>query len=612
MWPEEYMTPSSVAGYRAGLERRYGACGLVMAAFLAVTSFATLPQNNSGEQEVSSKDLHPSFQLESERNLVLVHVVVRDGKGVPVSDLSKDDFQVLDRGKVQTLTEFSAEKPGAAPAANPNAPIPPGAGQETASAPAPHLRFLALYFDDLHTPVEGLERVRDAADRYITASLTRGGRVGLFTASSEHQVDFTDNHAALHEALFELRPRPVEGSGKTCADILPYQAYLIFMHQNVAPISSEAMPDPLGVATAEVIATCLGRSDPNDAGSAATITQMAQQLALTEAIEKHNSVESEARQTLRGVEAVVRRMTILPGQRSVVVVSSGFLTLTLHYDVDQLVDRALRANVTLNSLDARGIDKDEMIPDTRVSTEAGLPAELLWQKQRFVKQGVVLEADGLATLAAETGGVFVENTNDFKAGLRETAAFPDSYYVLGFTPQNLKFDGAFHPIKVKLIAKPSLTLQTRRGYYAPPNPEDPAAREKEEIKEALFSENETMELPVEVRTQFFTKSASSAQLDVLSHLDVRQVHFHKQQDRSVDNVTCTTALFDRDGHLVTVLEKVVDLNLRDSTLASFLRSGMTLRTRFEVKSGTYTVRTVVRDSATGRMSSLSRTVDIPG
>ncbi|HXJ93421.1 MAG TPA: VWA domain-containing protein [Terriglobia bacterium] len=608
------MTSSSVAGYCAGWARRSGICGLVVAASLAVASFATLPQNNSSEQEVSSKDVHPSFQLESTRNLVLVHVVVRDGNGAPVSGLSKDDFQIFDRGKLQTITEFSLERPGeagAAPATTPKVAVQPGAGQEAAGTPAPHLRFLALYFDDLHTPVEGLGQVRDAADRYIAASLTSGDRVALFTASGEHQVDFTDNRAALHEALFELRPQPVGSSGKTCADIVPYQAYLIFMNQNGAPISSEALPDPLAVATQEVLATCLGRSDPGDPGSAATMTQMAQQMALTEAIEKHNSVETEARQTLRGVEAVVRRMTILPGQRSVVVVSSGFLTLTLHYDVDELVDRALRANVTLNSLDARGLYPDPAIPNARTDATEGLPAEVLWQKERFVKQGAALEADGLATLAADTGGVFVENTNDFEAGLRRTAAFPDSYYVLGFTPQNLKFDGAFHALKVKLIAKPALTLQARRGYYAPPNPSDPAAREKEEIKEALFSENQTMELPVEVRTQFFTKSAASAQLDVLSHLDVRQVHFHKQQDRNVDNVTCTTALFDRDGHLVTVLEKVVDLNLRDATLASLLRSGVTLRTRFDVKSGTYMVRTVVRDSATGRMSSLSQTVEIP-
>jgi VWFA-related protein len=164
------MWPSSFARYCTGLPRRCGACGLVMAGVLTVTSFATLPQGNS-EQEVSSKDVHPSFQLESERNLVLVHVVVRDGKGVPVSDLSKDDFQIFDHGKLQTITEFSLEKPGEAgaiPASTPKAVVQPGAGQEAAtSTPVPRLRFLALYFDDLHTPVEGLERVRDAADRYI-------------------------------------------------------------------------------------------------------------------------------------------------------------------------------------------------------------------------------------------------------------------------------------------------------------------------------------------------------------------------------------------------------------------------------------------------------------
>jgi VWFA-related protein len=605
------MGPSSFASCRISLAGRYALRALTMAAFLSLTAFSTPSQNGSGEREVSSRDLQPSFQLESERNLVLVHVVVRDGQGVPVSDLGKDDFQLFDRGKLQTITEFSVEKPGAAPAANPGSTMQPGSAQEAVSATAQHLRFLALYFDDLHTPVEGLTLVRDAADRYIAASLSSGDRVGLFTASGEHQVDFTDNRAALHQALFELRPRPVDGSGKTCADIAPYQAYLIFQHQGTAPVQAEALPNPLGVATEEVEATCLNRQDPSDAGATATIASLAQQMALSEAIEKYDSVESEARQTLRGVEAVVRRMTILPGQRSAVVVSSGFLTLTLHYDLDQLVERALRANVTLNSLDARGLSKDAMIPDPRESTTAGLPAEVLWKKQQFTKQGAALEADALATLAAETGGVFVENTNDFETGLRQTAALPESYYVLGFSPQNLKFDGAFHPTKIKLIAKPNLTLQARRGYYAPPNPSDPAAREKEEIKEALFSENEIMELPVEVRTQFFIKNGSSAQLDVLSHLDVREVHFRRQRDRNVDNVTCTTALFDRDGHLVSVLEKVVDLNLRDTTLASFLRSGMTLRTRFDVKSGTYVVRTVVRDSATGRISSLSRTVEIP-
>jgi VWFA-related protein len=594
---------------------RGGLSGLACAALLVSAPHFAMAQSAGSGQEISTKDVQPAFQLEAARNLVLVHVVVRDSKGAPVGDLSKDDFQVFDRGKLQAITDFSAEKPGApgmAPEANPRAATEAGAGAPAAITQAPRLRFLALYFDDLHTDTEGLDRVRDAADRYLAASLTSDERVGLFTSSGEGDVDFTDDRVALHRGLFALRPQPVKGPGKTCADITPYQAYLIFMNQNGYPFSSDAMPDPLGVATEEVEVTCLGGGNqPGDPAASATIEHMAQQLALTEAIEKHNEVESESRQTLRGIEAAIRRMTILPGQRSALVVSSGFLTLTLKYDLDQLVEHALRARVTLNALDARGLYTIETIPDARESASAELPAELLWKKKQLVQPGAVLEAEGMAAIASGTGGVFVENSNDFPGGFRQAASFPDVYYTLGFSPQNLKFDGTFHALKVRLVARPALTLQARRGYYAPPNPDDPAGREKEDIKEALFSESQIMELPVQLRTQFSMKDSSRAQLDVLAHLDVHQVHFRKQQDRSVDNLTCTTALFDRDGHLVIVLEKVVDLNLRDSTLATLLRSGITLRTRFDVKSGTYLVRTVVRDSASGRISGLSSTVEVP-
>ncbi len=597
-----------------GARRRCVLRSLMLAAVLPLASFSAAQQSGDDQQEISSKDYQPTFQLQAERNLVLIHAVVRDSKGAPVSDLTKDDFQIFDRGKAQAITEFSVEKPGetaAAPAANSSAQTQTGAGGETAAGPVPHLRFLALYFDDLHTDLEGLQRVRDAADHYLAASLTSDDRVGLFTASGEGQLDFTDNRAALHQALFALRPHPARDPGKTCGDITPYQAYLIFMQQTGAPITSEGMPDPLTIATQEIVITCMGQGDPGDAAGASAVSNVARQLALTQAIEEQTFDESQSRQALRGVDAVIRSMSILPGQRAVVVVSSGFLTLTLKYDLDQLVERALRAKVTLNALDARGLYTDTTIPDTRATATAELPAELLWQKERLLQPGAALESEVLAAMASDTGGVFFENNNDFTAGLRQTATFPEVYYVLGFSPQNLKFDGTFHALKVRLIAKPAFTLQARRGYYAPSNPEDPAARAKEDIKEALFSENQIMDLPVDVRTQFFVKSVASAQLDVLAHLDVHQVHFRKQQDRSIDNLTCTTALFDREGHLVMVLEKVVDLNLRDATLADLLRSGMTLRTRFDVKSGTYMVRTVVRDSATGRMSSLSSTVAIP-
>ena len=74
-------------------------------------------------------------------------------------------------------------------------------------------RFVALYFDDVNTPFENLARARDAADHFLTSSIQPGDRVALYTSSGQKQLDFTDNLAQVHQALLDLRPRPIVGAG---------------------------------------------------------------------------------------------------------------------------------------------------------------------------------------------------------------------------------------------------------------------------------------------------------------------------------------------------------------------------------------------------------------
>jgi VWFA-related protein len=77
-------------------------------------------------------------------------------------------------------------------------------------------------------------------------------------------------------------------------------------------------------------------------------------------------------------------------------------------------------------------------------------------------------ADGLSMMASGTGGEFFRDLNRLDEAaeslMRETAAF----YVLTFQPANLKSDGAYHKLRVRLKNVPrGVSLYHRPGYYAP-------------------------------------------------------------------------------------------------------------------------------------------------
>jgi VWFA-related protein len=573
---------------------------LVAVLLAACTAFAPciLRAQKESAEEISTRDVEPTFKLQVERNLVLVRVVVRDAKGAAVANLRKEDFELFDRGKPQTILNFSVEKPAPKPIEEPAAKKPPAeieATEETAISPSAARRFLGLYVDDVHTPFENLARSRDAADYYLAASLLAGDRVGLFTASGQNQVDFTEDLAKVRQALFELRQRPITGKDMSCAQIPPYEAYLIARLQD---------PTALETATLEVL-DCEFGGDPR-------MLQVAQTSAQAYASQASELAETESRAALRGIESLVRFMASLPGQRSVVIVSSGFLTEALQHELSEIADRALRANVIVNALDARGLYVDPGLPDaSQQSLSNSARSVVSIRKSQMLRDSARLESAGMQALAVDTGGIFVQNTNDLEGGFRRAVALPDAYYVLAYSPQNLKLDGTFHSIKVKLVSHPGLTLQARRGYFAPRKAVDPSVQEKEEIQEAVFSQDEVHEVPIEVHIQFFIKSQSDAQLAVLTRLDLRLVHFRKEEDRNLDNLTFVTALFDRDGHLVSGQEKLLQLRLRDASLARYLQTGITVKTHFDVKPGTYLVRAVVRESESGQISGLNRTVEIP-
>jgi hypothetical protein len=220
-----------------------------------------------------------------------------------------------------------------------------------------------------------------------------------------------------------------------------------------------------------------------------------------------------------------------------------------------------------------------------------------------------MAADLMAELAAGTGGNFFENSNSMDEGFHRVASAPEYHYLLGFSPQNLKSDGSFHVLRVSLKSAPNLSATGRRGYYAPKRTDDAAETARQEIEAALFSHDELAELPIDLHTQFFKSSDGLAKLSVMAHLSLQQFKYHTADGRNRNEVTLISGLFDRNGNYLQGVKKVVELRLKDETLAK-LANGVTVRSTFDVKPGTYLVRLVVRDTEGQALSATNSAVEI--
>lgn len=547
-------------------------------------------QTDHPAAEITTRDETTTFKVNV--NLVLVRVVVRDASGHSIGNLQKEDFLLFDNRKPQVITQFSAEQAGrkneTRTTAEANGEDSGNAQNEPVFVPE---SFIAYLFDDVHLTFGDLTRARNAADVHIR-SLRPNDRAAIFTTSGRTMLDFTDDRAKLHQALFELQPHPITGPGTTgCFTVSYYMADLI---------ENQHDGQAMNVATQDALA-CIFNNDPR-------MVSAAQQFADSTARQVLESGVAESHITLTVVSDIIRRLSVAPGQRSIVLVSPGFLTPQLEVEYTSAIDRAVKAQVVIGALDARGLYVSSVMD---ASSQAPPTPMSISMKQQYDSSEALATSEILGVLSDATGGVFFHNSNDLDDGFRRVASTPEYSYVLGFSPANLKLDGSFHALKLTLKNPQKFSIQARRGYYAPKHRQDQAEQAKQEIEDALFSQEEMHSLPVELHTQFYKASEADAKLTVLAHIDVRRLRLRKVDGRNQNELTLVSGLFNGNGSLVQAIQKTLTMKLKDETLEKKMGSGITLRTSFDVKPGNYLVRLVVRDAEGQLLSAENDAVRIP-
>ena len=337
------------------------------------------------------------IRFEASASLVVINVTVKDKSGQPVPNLKKEDFRVLEDGKLQSLTVFefqslSSEKLPllAVPKFDPKA--------VTIEEPEPakpsfsDRRALALFFDFAGMPPADQIRAREAAIKFISTQLTAADLVGLYTFSSTLKtvVDFTDDRARLIRAMQAFR-------------------------------STELADDPASNANSD------------DAESANA------ELAADEA--EFNVFNTDRR--LGALEDLVNQLAKIPEKKAVIYFASG-VSKTGVENQSQLqatVNAAVKANVSFYPIDTRGLQ----VATGLDASSAGPRGNSVFsgKMQTQARDRVNDQQETLHTLAADTGGKALLDSNDLTMGMVDAQKAVESYYTLAYYSANTAKDGRY-------------------------------------------------------------------------------------------------------------------------------------------------------------------------
>lgn len=509
-----------------------------------------VPQDDSARGTAAAGQTNVKVRV----NLVVVPVVVRDSSGHAIGDLQKEDFQIFDNHKLQDISQFTLEKSEVTATSTP-------AVTDRPSAFVAPTRFTVLLFDDLNLTSGTLPQLRTAALQRFSTGLAPSERVAIFTTSGKLALDFTDDRAKLADALNQLQLNPLPNSQITDC--------LNMTHEEANRIVNRHDEETRGEVVGRAVYVC---GIKNPAAAEGLVRETSERILYLG--------DASTKQLLKALVAVLERLSTAPGQRSVVLISPGFLVSDIEHNEYQVIDLAVRNRIVINSLDARGLT---------------------------AQSGDVEDSNPLGEFAGGTGGTFYQNNNNLEEGLRRFSAPPEFLYVLGFSPNNLAYNGEFHHIRVKLNGRQQLTADYRKGYFAPKEGDDPAVSENYVVSTAVFSRAEVHELPIEMRTQFVRDDKPVAKLSVMAVVDLHQLPHRQSSGQNENELRIVAAVFDRNGKYMGSLDKRVDIH--------WLEREAEIRTAakydFILDSGNYLVRLVVHDSQSQQLFAQDSVIQIP-
>ena len=542
-----------------------------------------------------SQEPPPTFPAQVEQ--VTVDVVVTDKKGEPVTGLKKEDLEIYENGAPQTIVNFDAvELAAAAPAETPA--FRPRVSTNTGHDRRQAGRTFVIFFDDIHLSPFTAQRAKAAAADFLRTETREGDRVTLVAAGGGAwwSTRMPSGRDEMIDLVKRLQGRSVPETGRD--RISEYEAMRIHVFRD------------------EMVMNRVQRRF--ETAGLTTMTQQSQHVTGPRAVEDpvvtaraaevYFGAAARNRITLGALERSLQALMGVQGRKSLILVSDGFI-----YDPQldlfkRLVDASRRANTAIYFVNSRGLEGLPLAMTAEFS--APLPGEDIGSA--FAESFEATE--GSESLAADSGGFTVGNTNDLTSGFKRIADETRVYYLVGYNPTNAARDGTFRKIQVKVRAK-GVQIRARKGYYAPSaqqearsaKPADP------EFQHALDSPYEVDDIPLRL-THFVREETSllgRAHVLVAVEVDIRNLALEEKEGQSTGTLELLLVAVNRETGQFVRQDQKVDLKLPPATRERLARTWLPIVRELELGTGRYQAKVVVRDKATGRIGTVVHPFEVP-
>jgi VWFA-related protein len=559
---------------------------------------------------------------------ILVDVVVRDGKGKPVTDLAVDDFELYEDGVAQKIDTFTRvtrgggigvdvrwKQPGSTVAILPPGSLPPTSPDQDAATQA----TTALVFD--HLSEEALGLAQKATLQYVPMSGESDVRVGVFATDPGIRVmqGYTTDRSAIRRAVSQVMP------ADTSAAQLKAERRDEIMERR-----RELQNEQLAVAAAGGTGGAAG----NIATTGGQAGQSAVELRLLEMersmIDGFDTLDRDHRgyDTTLSLIRVMRSLSENPGRKAIVLFSEGLpVSPALSARFDDLIDVANRSNVTVYAVDASGLRTKSNSADTRkqlqeftddrmmqnISGGSGGEQPMTRGLER-VEDMVRLDSwTGLARLADDTGGFLVEQSNDLTRAFKRIDEDNQFHYMLTYTPRNTLFDGKFREILVK-SRRSGAQVFARKGYRATRIPGTSETASYELPALAMLDRTPLPNaFPIRAQGFSFPDPNHPGLTPLLVRLTTDSLHFVVDSDKSTYSaqVAVVVRIKDSEGKDVQRLSQQYVLSGGVKDMEAAKRGTILFYREPLLAPGVYTVQSIAFDTLAGDGSARISTVTVP-